>query len=58
MNLEPDSRAETDRLFAALKEGGTVEYAPTEMPWVVIGAASSIATERVMFSLQPSQSDV
>ena len=33
MNLEPDSRAETDRLFAALKEGGTVEYAPTEMPW-------------------------
>jgi PhnB protein len=33
MNLEPDSRAETDRLFAALKEGGTVECAPTEMPW-------------------------
>ena len=33
MNLETDSRAETDRLFAALKEGGTVEYAPTEMPW-------------------------
>lgn len=33
MNLEPDTRAETDRLFAALKEGGTVEYAPTEMPW-------------------------
>ena len=25
MNLEPDSRAETDRLFAALKEGGKVE---------------------------------
>jgi PhnB protein len=33
MNLEADTRAETDRLFAALKEGGTVEYAPTEMPW-------------------------
>ena len=33
MNLEPDTRAETDRLFAALKEGGTVECAPTEMPW-------------------------
>ena len=33
MNLEPDSRAETDRLFAALKEGGTVEWAPAEMPW-------------------------
>ena len=33
MNLEPDSRAETDRLFAALKEGGKVEWAPAEMPW-------------------------
>lgn len=33
MNLETDTRAETDRLFAALKEGGTVEWAPTEMPW-------------------------
>ncbi len=33
MNLEPDSRAETDRLFAALKEGGTVEYELTETPW-------------------------
>ena len=33
MNLETDSRAETDRLFAALKEGGTVEWAPAEMPW-------------------------
>ncbi len=33
INLEPDTRAETDRLFAALEEGGKVEYAPTEMPW-------------------------
>ena len=33
LNLEPDTRAEADRLFAALKEGGTVEYPPTEMPW-------------------------
>ena len=32
MNLETDSRAEIDRLFAALKEGGTVEWAPAEMP--------------------------
>jgi PhnB protein len=30
MNLETDSRGETDRLFAALKEGGKVEWAPTE----------------------------
>ena len=33
MNLEPDTRAETDRLFAALKEGGTVECALAEMSW-------------------------
>lgn len=33
MNLETDTRAETVRLFNALKEGGTVEYEPTEMPW-------------------------
>lgn len=33
MNLETDTRAEADRLFAALKEGGTVEWAPAEMPW-------------------------
>ena len=33
LNLETDSRAETDRLFVALKVGGTVEYEPTEMPW-------------------------
>jgi PhnB protein len=33
LNLETDSRDETDRLFAALKEGGKVEWAPTDMPW-------------------------
>ena len=33
LNLETDTRAETERLFAALKDGGTVEYEPTEMPW-------------------------
>jgi PhnB protein len=33
LNLEPDTRADVDRLFAALKVGGSVEYEPTEMPW-------------------------
>lgn len=33
INLEPDTRADVDRLFAALAEGGKVEYAPTAMPW-------------------------
>lgn len=33
INLEPDSRAETDRLFAALTAGGKVEMAPQDMFW-------------------------
>ena len=33
VHLEPDSRAETDCLFAALKVGGKVEYELTEMPF-------------------------
>jgi len=33
INLEPDTRAETDRLFAALSEGGKVEMKLQEMFW-------------------------
>lgn len=33
INLEPDTRVETDRLFAALSEGGKVEMALQEMFW-------------------------
>ncbi len=33
LNLEPDTRAETDRLFKALSEGGKVEMAMQEMFW-------------------------
>jgi PhnB protein len=33
INLEPDTRAETDRLFAALGAGGKVEQALQEMFW-------------------------
>lgn len=33
INLEPDTRGETDRLFAALSEGGAVEMALQEMFW-------------------------
>jgi PhnB protein len=33
INLEPDTRAETDRLFAALSEGGEAEMLPQEMFW-------------------------
>lgn len=33
LNLEPDTRAETDRLFAALSAGGKVEVPLQEMFW-------------------------
>ncbi|MDP3072976.1 MAG: hypothetical protein Q8N18_21970 [Opitutaceae bacterium] len=33
INLEPDTRAETDRLFAALAAGGKVESPLQEMFW-------------------------
>ena len=33
INLEPDTRAETDRLFKALGDGGTVEMALQEQFW-------------------------
>jgi len=33
INLEPDTRAETDRLFAALSPGGNVEMPLQEMFW-------------------------
>lgn len=33
INLEPDTRAEVDKLFAALSSGGKTEMAPQEMFW-------------------------
>lgn len=33
INLEPDTRAETEKLFAALSEGGKVEMPLQEMFW-------------------------
>ena len=33
INLEPDTRPETDRLFAALAQGGTVEMPLQDMFW-------------------------
>jgi PhnB protein len=33
INLEPDTRADTDRLFAALSAGGTVQMTLQEMFW-------------------------
>ena len=33
LNLEPDTRSETDRLYAALGEGGKLEQPLAEMFW-------------------------
>lgn len=43
LNLEPDSRAETDRLFAALGEGGKVDQPLADMFW---GAYWGTLTDR------------
>lgn len=43
INLEPDTRAETDRLFAALGEGGVVEMQLQDMFW---GAYFGTLTDR------------
>ena len=43
INLEPDTRAETDRLFAALGDGGKVEMAMQDMFW---GAYWGCLTDR------------
>lgn len=43
INLEPDTRAETDRLFAALGEGGKVETTLQDMFW---GAYFGSLTDR------------
>ncbi|MGC4071168.1 MAG: VOC family protein [Nibricoccus sp.] len=43
LNLEPDTRADADRLFAALKEGGKVGQALQDMFW---GAYWGTVTDR------------
>lgn len=56
INLEPDSREETERLFAALGAGGTVEMALQEMFW---GGYFGTLTDRFgvqwMFNFQPAR---
>lgn len=43
INLEPDSRADTERLFSALGEGGKIEMALQDMFW---GAYWGCLTDR------------
>ena len=50
INLEPDTRAETDRLYAALSDGGTDSTGMQEMPWGYWGCTLDRFGIRWMFN--------
>lgn len=56
LNLEPDTRAETDRLYAALSEGGSDSTGMSDMPWAYWGCTLDRFGIRWMFTCyEPSQ---
>ena len=50
INLEPDTRAETDRLYAALSEGGSESTGMSQMPWGYWGCTLDKYGIRWMFN--------
>lgn len=50
INLEPDTRSETDRLYAALSEGGRESTGMQETPWGYWGCTLDRFGVRWMFS--------
>jgi PhnB protein len=50
INLEPDTRAETDRLYAALSEGGSESTGMQDMPWGYWGCSLDRYGIRWMFN--------
>lgn len=50
INLEPDTRAETDRLYAALSEGGSSSTGMQQMPWAYWGCTLDRFGIRWMFN--------
>jgi PhnB protein len=48
--LEPDTRAETDRLYAALAEGGSESTGMQDMPWAYWGCTLDKYGVRWMFN--------
>jgi PhnB protein len=48
--LEPDSRAETDRLYAALSDGGRESTGMQQMPWAYWGCTLDRFGVRWMFN--------
>jgi PhnB protein len=54
INLEPDSREETDRLYGALSDGGSESTGMQDMPWGYWGCTLDRYGIRWMFNL-PAQ---
>ncbi len=54
--LEPDSRAETDRLYAALSDGGSESTGMAQMPWAYWGCTLDRFGIRWMFNCYESAS--
>ncbi len=50
INLEPDTRSETDRLYAALSEGGSESTGMQQMPWAYWGSSLDRFGIRWMFN--------
>lgn len=50
VNLEPDTRAETDRLYAALSEGGSESTGMQQMAWAYWGCTLDRFGIRWMFN--------
>ncbi len=57
LNLEPDTRAETDRLFKALSEGGKVDMPLMEMFWGVTLPSFRTALESAGCSTATARSE-
>jgi PhnB protein len=55
INLEPDTRAETDRLYAALSEGGSDTTGMQQMPWAYWGVCLDRFGIRWMFNCYEAQ---
>jgi PhnB protein len=54
INLEPDTRAETDRLYAALSDGGSDASGLQVMPWAYWGTTLDRFGIRWMFNCYPA----
>ena len=56
INLEPDTRADTDRLYAALAYGGSESTGMQQMPWAYWGCTLDRFGIRWMFNCEEAAS--